>query len=102
MNERPDLNPIALPGDVVLCPGCHAELAEFTTPNFTGARFLSASRRRHVGGGEGELWCQCGEGACRPNAPTGRRTGAAEVPHLGPRLFVRSGAWTGWRAIGGE
>lgn len=94
----PSLNPIALPGDVVLCPDCKSELAEFTTPTFASAIFLPASRARHTGGGQGQLWCECGAGAVRPNAH-GR---ASERNHLGPRLYVRSGNWTGWRAIGGE
>lgn len=86
-----------LAGDVVVCHACRLDLVRITGPDFVGCEFLPAARP--VGGdGDGQLYCMCGAGAVLPYA-TGL---AAEAGHLGPRILVRSGTWTGWRALGGE
>lgn len=91
-------NEVAMPGDVVLCPSCGAELAHFVGPKMRDIRFLSAGRPRPTHDNRGQLWCECGTGAVVPSAD-----GDVEHQgHLGPRFKMRSGTWIGWRALGGE
>ena len=87
---------LGLEGDVVLCPRCTAEIG----------RVSANMIHRGPGGvaevtepGRGRLYCRaCGEGAFRHHVTRGTEV----EDSLGPRLLVRSGKWTGWRALGGE
>lgn len=88
---------VAIPGDTILCPeGCPEPLARFIGETFRREDILPGGRL----GADGEtLWCRrCGSGACRPPG-SGR---IEQAGRFGPRILVRSGDWTGWRALGGE
>lgn len=110
---EPDLSQcfVAFPGEQIVCPDCYETLATLTG-NWTGdiqAKRGSAGSRSVIEvhppaflawtGPEHKrqaLWCACG------GAPT-RPLGYGYLPDApGARIFLRSGAWTGWRALGGE
>lgn len=82
---------VAIPGDLLLCPECREPLLRFSGTGFTGAAFLPAARPE-PDGDRFKLYCHCGGGALRL------------ISTAGPNVedLVRSGSWTGWRALGGE
>lgn len=88
---------VAIPGDLLLCPECREPLLLFTGRTFSGAQVQPAARKVQQEPGRFTLWCRCGAGSCRDANRSKRIEGS-----VGPRIFVRSGSWTGWRALGGE
>ena len=90
---------LALPGDELLCSGCGAAILRFTeTTSFHGAEFLPAADVR-PDGDRYRLYCAlCGTGATKAGPARGCGIETAEWS----AMLVRSGSWTGWRALGGE
>jgi hypothetical protein len=88
-------------GEQIVCPGCGAVLATFEEDLF-GMSYFIDSAASAFGGPLGESNCSgCGEAWGVTSVRTGdrpRRWG--DEP--GPQIHLRSGAWTGWRALGGE
>jgi hypothetical protein len=91
---------VAIPGDLLLCPGCREPLLLFTTSTFRDAEVQPGARKKPGTRTERfTLHCGlCGAGAIK-RAAGGDGTIETSVA---PRALVRSGSWVGWRALGGE
>jgi hypothetical protein len=92
---------IARAGEAVICPECGEVLASFgadlsaaeTTAGKAPPESITygASHTGHPGG----FRCKCGGDAMA--TPAGHYLNSLK---MGPRLFIRSGSWTGWRGLG--
>lgn len=91
---------IALPGDVLLCPKCEEPVLFFRGDCFAEVELLpSCEQRPGSVPGRVKLYCRCGS----PTIKQARFPSSQAVEDcVGARILVRSGSWTGWRAIGGE
>lgn len=91
---------IAMPGEEMLCPGCGAVLLRFTGHTFRNAETTPFTDRRWTDIPERyTLYCAaCGTGATR--AVRGQGPFIEDAKRA--EMLIRSGSWTGWRALGGE
>lgn len=88
---------IALPGDVILCWNCGAEVAVFVDGHLFGARDPNGPDVDLLPGGSAQ-----GRGSNRIySCSCGGQAGPRPCQD-GVRVLVRSGSWTGWRTLGGE
>jgi hypothetical protein len=94
---------IARAGEEIACPECSDSLAAFVedSPLADGRwalRYLDGARRIRSAYGRVAIQCRCGG---RPFPGIGDVGGIWErAVQVGPRIFIRSGPWTGWRELG--
>jgi hypothetical protein len=94
---------VAQHGEEIACPECGRPLARFVAdaPGPDGRWplvYTEGARRIRAAGGRVALRCECGG---RPFPGVGDVGGVWErALAKGPRIFIRSGSWTGWRELG--
>lgn len=100
MSNNGEANLVAMPGETILCPACRSDLFVFLSGQMRGAHLaILQGVIQRFADGTCQLWCGgCGSAVVRdmgaPDELVYRSTA--------PRVLVRSGAWVGWRALGGE
>lgn len=97
-----------LPGDEILCADCRASLAVAPHGAVDGFwRHLEVLpdgfREAFTPEDTAALFCRiCGGGAL-PQRVLGAKSASLDIRDaVRPMMLVRSGAWVGWRALGGE
>jgi hypothetical protein len=85
-------------GEAIVCPGCGEVLVVFKKDAYGLEAFAQAAQPARVKGASDCRWC--GEWWGKTAQTVGSRPQPGIDP--GPRIYLRSGTWTGWRAIGGE
>jgi len=90
-------------GEAIVCPGCGAELLVFEEDVYGAEAWRGLALTICAPGGAAS--CRhCGAAWSATSArPAGFRGFSIPIAQaVGPRIHLRSGTWTGWRAIGGE
>lgn len=90
-------------GEAIICPGCGAELLVFAEDVYGLDDFRSLARPICDFGGAAVCCCCSVSWSTTSVRPAGFRGASLPLAQAaGPRIHLRSGTWTGWRAIGGE